>query len=62
MHSVMEKKKKAKWERKPCGCVKTTLPQAGRVLIRCERHRGKPAKGERTLCYWDEHGLVQRET
>lgn len=48
-----------RWERKSCGCVKATLPQAGKVAIRCERHRGKPAK-KRLLCYMEE-GIVRAE-
>lgn len=50
---------KPKWERKPCGCVKAELPAAGRVMIRCGRHRGKPSKRE--LCYFDADGIVRRE-
>ena len=53
--------KKSKWDRKPCGCVKTTLPQYGRVVIRCTKHLGRPAKVGRTLCYFDEHGQVKAE-
>jgi len=47
------------WDRKPCGCVKATLARAGKVAIRCERHRGRPAK-KRRLCYFDE-GAVRLE-
>lgn len=50
---------KPKWEREPCGCVKTDLPSTGRVMIRCPKHRGKPTK--RLACYFDEHWIVQRE-
>jgi hypothetical protein len=46
----------SKWERKECGCVKTTLPISGKVAIRCARHRGKPSK--RLLCYWED-GIVR---
>ena len=50
---------KTKWGKKPCGCVKTTLPRAGKVAIRCTKHRGKPSK--RTLCYFDDAGMVRAE-
>lgn len=52
--------KKPRWKRKPCGCVKTTL-NIGRVVIRCPKHRGKPAKSGWVLCYWDADGIVRRE-
>lgn len=48
---------KRRWDRKPCGCVKANLPRAGRVMIRCERHRGKPSK--RVLAHWED-GMVRR--
>lgn len=48
---------KPKWERKPCGCVKTNL-SIGRAMIRCPKHRGKPSK--RVLCYFED-GIVRRE-
>ena len=58
----MTKQRKAKWERQTsCRCTKADLPRFGRVLIRCETHRGKPAKSERVLCYWDADGIVRRE-
>ena len=47
------------WKRKPCGCIKADLPRAGKVSIRCSRHRGKPSK--RLLCYFGEDGIVRRE-
>ena len=50
---------KPRWNRKPCGCVKTELPRAGKVAIRCAKHRGKPSK--RTLAYFDEAGCVRVE-
>lgn len=50
---------KPKWDRKPCGCVKANL-SAGRVMIRCSRHRGEPSKRE--LCYFGESTIVTRET
>jgi len=50
---------KPAWDRKPCGCVKATLPRAGKVAIRCERHRGKPSK--RRLAYFDADGIVRYE-
>lgn len=49
---------KRRWNKKSCGCVKTNLPSAGRVLIRCSLHRGKPSKRE--LCYFDQDGIVRR--
>lgn len=52
--SGMEKKRK-------CKCRKENLPQAGRVVIRCAEHRGKPSKKGRLLCYWDADGIVRRE-
>jgi hypothetical protein len=48
------------WKRKPCGCVRTTLPRAGKVAIRCARHRGKDAKKGRLLAHFDENGIVRR--
>lgn len=42
---------KPKWEREPCGCVKTVL-LGERVVIRCSKHLGKPSK--RTLCHWED--------
>ena len=57
---MAKKAKSPPWDRKPCGCVKAKLPQVGKVLIRCERHRDKPYKGKRVLCYWDDSGLVAR--
>lgn len=51
---------KFKWEkREKCGCVKARLPRAGRVAIRCIKHRGKPSK--RRLCYFDDAGMVCAE-
>jgi hypothetical protein len=50
---------KSRWDKKPCGCVKTKLPRAGRVVIRCTKHRGKPSR--RTLAYFDENGQVRLE-
>lgn len=48
---------KPKWERKPCGCVKTVL-QGERVMVRCLKHAGKPSK--RVLCHFDADGIVRR--
>lgn len=48
-----------RWERKPCGCVKTDLKRAGKVVIRCAVHHGKPSK-KRELTYFDEDGIVRR--
>jgi hypothetical protein len=53
----MAKKRAPNWDRKPCGCIKTEL-SIGKVVVRCERHRGKPSK--RIVLYWDE-GQVRRE-
>ena len=44
------------WEPKACGCVKARL-SIGKVMIRCERHRGKPSK--RLLCHFED-GMVRR--
>lgn len=61
MPSVMTRLRKAKWEKKTCGCVKTELGSPlQQVIIRCERHRGKPSKSGRALCYWAD-GQVRRE-
>ena len=49
---------KTQWEKKPCGCVKTTL-SIGKVAIRCTKHRGKPSKCR--LCYFDDAGMVRAE-
>lgn len=60
MPSGMAKKRRTKWRRKACGCVKATL-SVGPVLVRCTKHRGKPAKDGRVLCYFDGDGLVRPE-
>lgn len=57
---MAKKRKPPEWERKDCGCIKTTLPSVGKVLIRCTRHRDKAYKGKRTLCYFDDQGIVQK--
>jgi hypothetical protein len=57
--SGMEKMSKAKWEKKPCGCVKTKLQNAGKVLIHCQRHSSREYEGNRLPCYFDEDGLVR---
>jgi len=63
MPSVMGKQRKTKWEKKPkCGCVKATLPKFGKAMVRCTKHRGKPTKTDRRLCYFDEAGMVRLET
>lgn len=59
MHRGMAKKRKSNWERKPCGCVKTTL-SIGRVLVRCTKHRDKRYSGSRVLCYFEDDGRVTR--
>jgi hypothetical protein len=46
------------WEQKDCGCVKARLERAGRVLIRCERHREKPSR-KRLVCHFED-GMVRR--
>jgi hypothetical protein len=57
MPSVMEK---TNWERKACGCIKTDLARAGRVIIRCRQHLGKPIKKSgRMVCHFDEAGIVR---
>lgn len=48
-----------RWERKRCGCIKTDLRRAGKVVIRCERDRHKASK-KRELAYFDEDGIVRR--
>lgn len=51
-----------RWRAKACGCVKAQLFRSGtKVMIRCERHRGKPSK-KRLLCYIDSDGIVRAET
>lgn len=59
MPSAMKKKRKPKWDQKPCGCVKTKL-QGRRATIRCKRHRGKPPKSG-ALYYFDDAGLVRED-
>lgn len=62
MPRSMDKTRKVKWEKRAkCGCVKATLPQAGKVMVRCTKHRGKPTKSDRTLCYFDDAGQVCAE-
>lgn len=49
-------------EKKPkCKCLKMDLPNAGKVVVRCEKHRGKPSKKGRMVCYLDADGIVRRE-
>lgn len=48
---------KPKWEKATCGCTKANLTNAGRVMIRCSRHKGKPSK--RVLCHFED-GMVRR--
>lgn len=47
-----------RWELKLCGCIRTDLSQSGKVLIRCERHRGKSSK-KRLVCHLED-GIVVR--
>lgn len=54
------KMSRSRWTPKECGCVKATLPEAGKVTIRCEQHREKPPKKGRLHCYFDENGMVRR--
>jgi Meiotically Up-regulated Gene 113 (MUG113) protein len=63
MPSSMETKKpKPKWEKEVCGCITANLPRAERIIIRCEKHRGKPAKkGNRDVCYFDADGILRSE-
>jgi len=49
---------KPKWERQSCGCVKANLSRAGKLMVRCPKHRGKSSK--RTLAHFDEDGIVRR--
>lgn len=44
-----------------CKCRKMNLPKAGKVVIRCDQHRGKPSKSGRLVCYLDDDGIVRRE-
>lgn len=46
------------WEPKACGCVKAQLERAGKVVIRCDRHLGKPLK-KRLVCHFED-GMVRR--
>ena len=57
MPSVMGK---TTWEKKACGCIKTELRASGKVVIRCKQHLGKQSK-KRTVCYFDDGGIVRRE-
>jgi len=52
---------KTRWDKKPCGCVKANLTSAGKVMVRCTKHRGKPSKRGRMLGYFDEQGQVCAE-
>jgi hypothetical protein len=45
------------WEPKPCGCVKARL-SIGKVVIRCDRHLGKPSE-KRIVCHFED-GMVRR--
>lgn len=55
---MARRRKQPKWDRKPCGCVKTRL--AGKkAVIRCTRHRDKPSK--RDVYYFDGDGIVRAE-
>lgn len=44
---------------KSCGCVKMNLPRAGKIIVRCERHRGKPSK-KRLVCHFEEYESAGR--
>lgn len=57
--SGMAKKRKSKWDRKRCGCVKTVLVGEPAV-IRCKRHQAKPAKGHRVPYILNDEGIVER--
>lgn len=45
-----------RWERQKCGCIKTEL-SIGKVLVVCSCHRKKKTK--RTLCHFDDDGIVR---
>lgn len=63
MHFDMATKSNTQWDRQTCGCVKADLDKSGRVVIRCARHQGMPTKkGNRTVLYFDEHGIVRDES
>lgn len=50
-----------RWNPRKCGCVKANLPQSGKVMVRCARHRGKPSKKGRMLAYFGESTIVTKE-
>lgn len=59
----MDKQRRPKWEKsEKCGCVKARLPRAGKVTIRCRKHRGRPTKTDQRLCYFDDAGMVRTES
>lgn len=52
---------KARWDRKPCGCVKTRLLSSGeKVIVRCAKHRDKTFKN-RVHLHFDADGIVRRD-
>lgn len=46
------------WELQSCGCVKARLERAGKIIVRCDRHLGKPSK-KRLVCHFED-GMVRR--
>lgn len=53
---------KSDWDKQPCGCIKTELRSAGKVVIRCKQHLGLATKkGNRIVCYFDDNGIVRRD-
>lgn len=42
-----------------CKCRKLNLERAGKVVIRCEKHLGKPSS-KRLVCYLDADGILRR--
>jgi len=50
--------KKKTWDAKACGCVKTSTLGGIKVVIRCDRHLGKPSK-KRLVCHFED-GMVRR--
>lgn len=61
-NSMETKKLKPKWDKEVCGCVTANLPRSERIIIRCQKHRGKPAKKRnRDVCYFDADGMVRSE-
>jgi len=45
-------------EQRKCDCRKMNLPINGKIVIRCEHHRGRPSK-KRLVCHFED-GMVGR--